>query len=191
MKESETLGKTKKLRSHWNERWTKVETKHPTMRCDYYISDYGRIKSVEKVTEIERELKGSMNRKYNLRTLNLRLKDEIRQSFYVHHIVAKAFLVKPSEAHKFVLHLDGDNQNNYWENLKWVTQEELSAHYREKGSYKGLPPANPKLKESEVKIIRKYLQSGTTRRKVIAKRFNISMTQLRRIESGENWGNLK
>ncbi len=191
MRANKKAKEPKKVKSFWNERWQKVITKEPTNKCDYWISDYGRIKSIDKRTGVERKLKGSLMRQYNLRTLNLKLKGDIRQSFYVHRVVAQYFVKKEREDQNLIIHIDGDNLNNHWENLKWLSKDEVAAHYKAKGSYKGLPPANPKLKESEVKIIRKYLKSDKTRRKIIAKRFDISLTQLKRIETGENWGNLK
>lgn len=49
---------------------------------------------------------------------------------------------------------------------------------------------NCKLKEADVMIIKHQLQIGTTKTN-IAKFFDISITQITRIERGENWGKVK
>ena len=82
--------KPRKVKSHWNERWSKVPAKADTKKCNYYFSDYGRLKSVNKLTKDEKLLKGSLM-KQGFMQLNLKLVDDIRQGFYVHKLVAKKF----------------------------------------------------------------------------------------------------
>jgi len=109
--------------------------------------------------------------------------------------VADNFLEKPSDKHKFVVHLDFDKSNNNIQNLQWMTQEELNIHAKTSPLYKqakGKRERHYKLTESKVKVIKKMLQSeNRTRLRVIAKRFGISHTQLNRIRSGENWGSVQ
>ena len=40
-----------KVKSYWDERWIRIEAKAPTKTKDYYFSDYGRLKSLDKSTE--------------------------------------------------------------------------------------------------------------------------------------------
>lgn len=50
-----------------------------------------------------------------------------RVQFYVHRLVAEAFLVKPTEKH-IVNHKDGNKANNSLDNLEWVTYTENLQH---------------------------------------------------------------
>ncbi len=182
----------KKVKSHWNERWKKVETKAPTKKCDYFYSDYGRLKSVDKITEQEKLLKGSLM-KQGFMQLNLKLKDNIRQGFYVHKLIAEEFIKQP-EGKKFVFHIDGNKLNNHWENLKWADRKEMTQHQIDQGVYlheNRKMPSHAKMNETKVRLLKKRLKEGKTKRKVLAKSFGITETQLRRIEKGENWGHIE
>jgi transcriptional regulator with PAS, ATPase and Fis domain len=90
-----------------------------------------------------------------------------------------------------VIHVDYEKQNNYYENLKWVTKTEMIDHNRENPAFinRVIPrrTKNYKLTESKVRIIKKLLKNDNNRLKMIAKQFGITHTQLNRIRSGENW----
>lgn len=60
--------------------------------------------------------------------------------FYVHRLVAQAFLPQKSDEKTEINHIDGDNGNNHYTNLEWVTSSENKRH-----SYKmlGRVPAVP------------------------------------------------
>lgn len=184
--------KVKKIKSHWNERWVAVPAKAPTKKCDYFFSDYGRLKSVHKLTGEEKLLRGSLM-KQGFMQLNLKLKDEIRQGFYVHKLVADAFV--PEEKGKdFVVHIDNNKLNNHFKNLKRADREEMTQHQIDRGVYKHenrKMPSHSKMTETKVRLLKKRLKDGKTKRKVLAKSFGITETQVRRIEKGENWGHVK
>ena len=114
---------------------------------------------------------------------------------YVHKLVAEFFVTKQSPEQCFVLHLDHDKLNNYWENIRWATREEMTIHNRENPAVleRVIPKRtkNYKLTESKVIMIKKMLKSEKNRLKMIAKQFGITHTQLNRIRSGENWGHVK
>ncbi len=184
----------KKIKSHWNERWLKLETEYPTRAVNYYISDYGRIKVVNKLTGSERLIKGS-KLKWGSISLNIKLEGNRNKSFHVHKFVALNFVEREEESKKFVMHKDGDKTNNHYKNLEWLTRAELTERLRERGDYsieklkeKGM---EIKMTESKVKMLKKRLKEGKTKRKILAKQFGITMTQLKRIESGENWSQVK
>lgn len=184
-----------KVETYWGEQWNKVIIPHKTTNTDYFISNFGRVKSVDQISTRERLVKGSVNPNGSIRiTIRLDNKDK-RKYILVHRFVANHFLEKPSEECKFVVHLDFDKSNNHVQNLQWMTQKELNTHAKTSPLYKqakGKRELHYKLTESKVKVIKKMLQSeNRTRLRVIAKRFGISHTQLNRIRSGENWGNVK
>ena len=181
-----------KVKSYWNERWAKLETPIPTKNNIYFVSDYGRIKSVDLTTEKEVLLKGSKTVK-GYHQLNFRLKNDKRFSIYIHKFVAEHFCEKDDDD-LFVTHLDGQLSNNHYKNLKWINQKERNA------MQKALPPRtmdekrtgkHVKLTESKVRLIKRRLKRGKTKRKILAKDFGISTMQLSRIARGENWGDIE
>jgi DNA-binding XRE family transcriptional regulator len=178
------------VKSFWNEKWRKVTFKHDTISCNYYISNYGRIKSVKLTTKVEKFIKGSIdNRGY--RVLNVNLQDGNFGYVYIHKFVAKKFLKKARKAQTYVLHIDFDNLNNHWENLVYATKEEWVAHYTGNPNRKKYVRVNHhKLNETDVKKIKRLLARGKMKKKTIAKKFNVSQTQIRRIETGENWAHV-
>ena len=181
-----------KVKTFWNETWLPVPTKAPTKKVEYFFSNHGRLKSVNKATETEILLKGSRI-KGGYVQLNIRLEGNLRQGFYVHKLVADPFC-KRGKDKGFIIHLDNDKENNFWKNLQWVNQEELTAHQIESGVYlreNRKTPSHQKMTESKVLLLKKRLQKGNTKRKILAKSFNITETHVRKIEDGTYWGHVK
>lgn len=178
----------------WAEKWTPIVidvegVEHPPR---YEVSNFGRLRSFQN-NEKGEIIKGSVIQGY--RSLNIRLPKGKSFNRYVHKLVAEAFAEKPSLDHKFVIHLDFDKQSNHYENLKWVTKDEMVAHNKLNPAVINKPiprrTKNYKLTETKVRMIKKMLQHDSTRLKMIAKQFGITHTQLNRIRSGENWGYVK
>lgn len=177
------------------EKWVKIDidvegVENPP---SYEVSNFGRLRSFQNDPH-GKILKGSTIQGY--KSLNIRLPQKKSFNRYVHKLVADFFTLRPSEEHKFVIHLDFDKKNNHFENLKWVTKEEMVDHNRVNPNVTNRPrpvhSKNYKLNESKVRIIKKMLQSNNnTRLKMIAKQFGITHSQLNRIRSGENWGHVK
>ncbi|MEO1516018.1 MAG: HNH endonuclease [Bacteroidota bacterium] len=178
------------VKPYWNEKWLAVSFKKDTCKTQYEISNYGRIKSIHRVSGKMRLLKGSTIER-GFRVLNVRLEDNSRDSVMVHRFVAENFIAKPDESHKYVLHINGDKSNNRWTNLRWITHEEWVEHMLNTPKRKASDKNRQwKLNESQVKMIKRMLARGKTKDTTIARKFNISVTHVRRIASGENWGNV-
>lgn len=179
-----------KVKSFWNERWAKVKTRVPTKQKDYYFSDYGRVKSMDKTTETEQLLKGSKTVQ-GFMLLNLRLQGNKTQGCYIHKLVAEEFCPREHADQKFVVHLDQDNLNNHYENLKWMSQREMTDFQIENGVYdpqNRKPSPLNKMNPTRVRLLKKRLKEGKTKKQILAKSFNITMAQLRKIEKGIDWG---
>ena len=178
----------------WAERWTPVviDVEGVENPPRYEVSNFGRLRSLQNDAK-GTIIKGSVIQGY--RSLNVRLPKGKTFNRYIHKLVAETFVKRDSPEHKFVIHLDYDKVNNHFENLKWVTKDEMVEHNRENPAVKNKPiprnTKNYKLTETKVRMIKKMLQNENTRLKMIAKQFGITHTQLNRIRSGENWGYLK
>jgi|GEM_PF-1923780 len=176
-----------------NEVWKKMEL--PT-RCNYEISNYGRIKSFAN-SEEGIIIKGKMHGGYIMFDY-LDQNAGKKKHELVHRIVALHFIGAPTEAKKNVIHLDGNKANNRVENLQYMSMKETGSHFvnneeilemnakRQQKRTKG-----QKLTLTQVEIIRKMLSNpnNKTKRSVIAKRFDISEMTLYRIQNGDLWGN--
>ncbi|MCB0548051.1 MAG: HNH endonuclease [Phaeodactylibacter sp.] len=184
--------KSQTVKAFWNEQWKKVDFGGPTKNCDYYISNFGRIKSIDKVTKRERLLNGAKARG-GLIMLNQKLKDNSTGIVYIHRFVAENFLEKPSDEEDFILHVDYDKSNNKVVNLRWATEEEWKAYQKTNPHHKGRPARtkNYKLTETQVRLMKKMLLRGKTKRKIIARKFGVSENCAYKIEKGIRWGHIE
>ena len=176
------------------EKWIpiKIEVEGVDNPPHYEVSNFGRLKSFQNDSR-GILIKGSVIQGY--KSLNIRLTGKKTFNRYIHKLVAEGFVEKVSLEHKFVIHLDFDKQNNHYQNLKWVTKDEMVEHNRVNPAVvnKVIPKRtkNYKLTETKVKMIKKLLKNEKNRLKMIAKQFGITHTQLNRIRSGENWGHVE
>ena len=169
-----------------NEVWRQIDFETDLPHANYEVSSLGRVKSfaVDKIDG--RLMKGSDVNGYL--SVMVRFDKKVSQTYYIHRLVAQAFLEKPHPGEKFVVHLDYDKKNNSRFNLKWMTEAELRCHNNRNPAILRSRSTGYKLTESDVRVIKRLLKSNKTRLSMIAKRFNITHTQLNRIRSGENWG---
>lgn len=179
------------------ETWKEIDFSSYSSNLSYAISNYGRVLSFKEGIEIDSKLlKGGILGGYPILKTRMKGKDV---TFYIHKLVAKAFLEKKSDVHTFVLHLDYDKKNNLVKNLKYATKEEYLKHHSKNPlvleARKSIPKPQKghKLTSTEVLRIKKMIQnpSRKTRMRLIAKQFGISEMQLYRIKSGENWGHIE
>lgn len=98
----------------------------------YQISNLGRVKSLprkgvfkqEKILKLERTKKGYLR-------INLS-KNNVSKKYLVHKLVANSFISNPYNFPQ-VNHKDGNKQNNFVDNLEFVTQEQNMQHAFNKG----------------------------------------------------------
>ena len=174
------------LNRYRNEVWKPIDFETELPHAKYEVSSLGRVKSyaVDKIDG--RMMKGSNVNGYL--SVMVRFDRKVSQTYYIHRLVAQAFLEKPKAEEKYVVHLDYNKKNNSRFNLKWMTEDELRIHNNHNPAILRSRSTGYKLTESDVRVIKRLLKSNKTRLSMIAKRFNITHTQLNRIRSGENWG---
>lgn len=176
-----------------NEEWSLLSFEKKTKSKDYFISTHGRLKSVDKNTGSERLMKSS-NTKRGYPKVSLKLEGG-HESVYIHKAVAEHFVEQKSEDELFIIHSDYNRSNNQFTNLEWVTEDGQKEYIKKRGVIfeykKNIGGGYFKLTAAKVALIKKALNNGKTRKKMLAKRFGVTSTQIKRIERGENWGYVK
>ena len=176
------MPKTKKPKKLKREKWAMIGLPIYFEKYYYMVSNYGKVKRVDVFTGEVLMLRCSKERGGT--KLNLQHPDGSCY-YFVHRLVAMFFL-KRKVGKQFVIHLDQNYENSRYDNLKWVSREELNEVWKERGCYVGNVHPNYKLKVEDIKKIRKLLDKGLSLKK-IAEQFNVSDMQIHRIGSGENW----
>lgn len=163
----------------------------------YEISNWGRIKSLEKIIVYsngrkylyeEKILK--LNPSNGYRTISL-VKDKVKQTHMVHRLVASAFKENPFNK-PFVNHEDGDRSNNYYLNLNWSTNSENQLHsYNVLGnkSVRGENNGSSKLNSGDITAIR-YLCSTGVSQTLVGNRFGICQEAVRKIINRITWAHV-
>lgn len=173
-------------------------------RLQYAVSNFGRLISYKEQIKDGNLLKPNVTN--SLRIFRYKIAKEDGGYFHKHimlsRAIAEAFVEKPSEEHNFVIHLDFDNLNDHYTNLKWVTEPEKYAHQRinpnvieghiKRVEKKRLSQKGMKLDSTQVMRIKRMIHDPErkTRMRIIAKQFGISEMQLYRIKTGENWASV-
>jgi hypothetical protein len=183
----------KKVKDLRNESWKKIATPVPSNRVNYYISNKGRLKSISKKDKSEYLLNPSPDRQGYMRS-SVKLEDR-NYAIYVHMQVAKYWSKKPTKNQVKYIHKDLDRSNNKPGNVVWVTEEKWKQYIKDRAKKFGFVAhrkgGKPKLTEKQVAQIKKYLAQGKMMKKKIAEKYDVSHTQINRIESGENWSHVK
>lgn len=107
--------------------------------------------------------------------------------FYVHRLVAAAFIANPLSL-PMVNHKDGNPENNNVSNLEWCTHKENCAHAYKNGlTTRGAKNSSTKLTEEDVLKIRDDYKSGRVSQSEIAKRFRVSQSNIYMIVNNKSW----
>ena len=172
----------------------------------YKVSNTGKVKGIDRKDSMGRPVKGVVlkpnmsNSGYEQVGLSL---NGIKTKFYVHRLVAKAFISNPNNK-PCINHLDGDKRNNKVNNLEWTTQSENHKHAFKNGLRKitksqknaiskanrGFNNKHSKLTNKQVLEIRKLYKSEDLTTKEIADLYNITFSNVAQIVRRETWKHL-
>lgn len=86
---------------------------------NYEISDFGRIRNISKGKYLN-----GWNNGNGYRRVTLYGKNGNRKKFYVHRLVASAFVERENEEQDQIDHRDQNKTNNHCSNLRWVSSKE-------------------------------------------------------------------
>lgn len=160
----------------------------------YQVSTFGNIKSLERDTIGQfglRHLKEKILRLFDSHqgykrvTLNF---GEKQKHFFVHRLVAKAF-IENTENKPFVNHKNGIRNDNFYGRLEWCTQSENEIHARDILNKKmpcGINAPNVLLAEKDIIEIR---TSNLTHRQ-LAKKYNVGFQNISSIKNRKTWKHL-
>lgn len=182
------------VKSLKNEQWSKIKLPSAHNSKIYWVSNKARIKSIDKNTKKEYLLKMKPDHHGHLRA-TIRLANGKNYGLWVHKHVASNFVKKPSRSHNLIIHKNYKRDDNKLNNLKWVTQEDHRSYITERlratGHVFHNKGGSSKLKAAQVATIKKQLGTGKKTKTFLANKYGVSLTQLKRIERGENWAHVK
>ncbi len=184
--------KEPKLKLLPGEQWKELRLKKGTTTKRYAVSDKGRIVSFKSKLEEGYILKPRLTQGYPSITIG---REDTRQNYYIHRLVAEYFCKQTGTRASFVIHVDHRKDNNKASNLKWVKHEEQIEHAKKDPNVlvRMNPEEGPKLTSDKVKRIKVALFRSKKQPtlKALAKQFKVSDMQIHRIKTGENWGHVK
>lgn len=155
----------------------------------YEVSDTGKIKSLDRLSVHKN------GKKYNIKE---RILKDIRvgdyrgvqlcnngnaKKNYLHRLVALHFVSGHSEVFKVVNHIDGDKNNNHFENLEWVTHSQNLQHALETGLNQNYGENSRFCKFPDVIVqqVKDLYDNGAFIQSEISEIYGISRMQIHRI----------
>ena len=146
--------------------------------CDYSVSNLGRVKSKKNRCVRSGGLLKQSKNKDGFMVVNLYHHGKAK-TYYVHSLIAKAFLGKSDLC---VHHLNGKKDDNRVENLEYASLEELS-----RAANLGSKSSGSKLIESQVREIKKLLATGELTQRTIASIYGVKEGAISKIKLGITW----
>ena len=173
------------------ERW------RPTQHTDYLVSDCGRVKSLKYSTKDKSHYRIlSQNPDKNAYMCVTLYPDKKYIKAKVHRLVALAFVKGQTAEKKLACHKDGNNQNNYYKNLKWATPREnvmdMKKHGTNKQWWTSKTALARKLAVEDVIRIRSILKKDKTWgiQSKLARQYKVAPKTINDIKRGLNWKNV-
>lgn len=148
---------------------------------NYEVSTWGRVRnSSGKILKIKKNKRG-----YSRIILSKKCK---HKSFFVHRLVALAFLPNPENLLQ-INHCDGNKENNKIDNLEWISFRENIIHAQVNLLLaQGETHGNSKFKEEEILEIRKIYKKGMGPE--LAKKYNVARQTITSIVRKKLWKNI-
>lgn len=145
-----------------NEVWVDIDK-------EYSVSNFGRVK--HKFTDHYRLISGSIHSDgYVFVTLH-------GEQIALHRLIAKTFHRDSYHNNLVVNHIDGNKQNNFADNLEWVTQQENVQHSHDNGFQpKGIITYTGKFTAEQREEIKRLWDSGEKSKREIARMYGVSHT---------------
>lgn len=157
---------------------------------EYQVSNFGQIKSLksknEKILHLDKDRYGYMNVKL--------CKNGTMKKFKVHRLVAMAFIENPNGFPE-INHKDGNKENNFVENLEWVTKSQNIKHAFDTGlklpngiSY-GEKNGSHKLTKQDVDdILETYIpRDPIFGGRALARKYGVGATTIQSILHNKTW----
>lgn len=166
---------------------------------DYLISNFGRVKSKERLIRYTHSVTGNehfrkteekflvvyMNNRTGYKFVQLK-SDKKSKNFSIHRLVAMAF-IENSNNHPVVNHIDGNKHNNTVENLEWCTNEYNHEHATKTGlKARGTEVGGSILNDTCVFAIKNLFNSGLSHND-ISKFFGVKKALITQILTGKLW----
>lgn len=171
---------------------------------NYLVSNKGRVKAKERNVpsrygmRLKREYMLGLRHNHNGYLYTTLFIDGKRRNFFVHRLVAYAFIGHPADTKLEVNHIDGNKENNTPSNLEWVTSSQNTQHSFDTGLQSketlSIRQHNRKLTTSDVSYIKeewsKVDQSVKGNKmkfyKYMAEKYNVDYTVIYRTVKGIN-----
>lgn len=164
----------------------------------YQVSTDGGVRSVDRVVvrgHVRQPLRGkllrpSRNKKTGYLTVGL-YKNGVTTYFYVHRLVAEAFIPNPDRLPE-VNHKNLDKSDNRASNLEWKTHSGNKMHAIENGVVFGRPlrgeeAGNAKLTWEKVRAIRRKYATGGYTQKTLADAYGVSQPTIGYVVRNATW----
>jgi hypothetical protein len=170
----------------------------------YEVSDQGAVRSLPKTsphnTVGSQVIKGQMLAPWQngrgYLCVALRSDGKRRKTFFVHRLVAAAFVPNPLGL-PCVNHLDHNRANPQAENLEWCTQAQNLAHARRAGrmpqDYRWHGRSTPiaSLTPDQVRLVRAAYSAGGISQQKLGDKFGVSKRTIWRVLSGEAYAHVQ
>lgn len=155
----------------------------------YQVSNLGRVKSIKKYKTTERIFIMSQTVKSNKYLSVMFSKNNIKNRYHVHRLVAEAFIPNPENKPE-VNHKDFNVANNNVSNLEWNSRRENFDYSKCNMKIGDLAYNRVVCSDSVLAIRRLHRMNPSVNKAAIARKKGVSSSVVRRIINRETWKHL-